>query len=37
MREVDERYRRVYDALGDTNCELAEYHWEKIKFTIQTG
>ncbi len=37
MWEVGERYQRVYDALGDGNYDLAEYHWEKIKVTIQTG
>jgi mono/diheme cytochrome c family protein len=37
MWEVGERYQRVYDALGDGNYDLAEYHWEKIKITIQTG
>jgi hypothetical protein len=37
MWEVGERYQRVYDALGDGNYDLAEYHWEKIKSTITTG
>jgi hypothetical protein len=37
MWEVGERYERVYQALGDGNYELAEYHWEKIKSTITTG
>jgi hypothetical protein len=37
MVEVGDRYQSLYDALGDKNFELAEYHWEKIKEAIQLG
>ena len=37
MWEVGERYLSIYDALGDKNFELAEYHWDKIKATIVNG
>jgi hypothetical protein len=37
MWEVGERYQAIYDALGDKNFELAEYHWDKIKVTIVNG
>lgn len=37
MWEVGQRYESVYQALADKNFELAEYHWEKIKLTIEMG
>jgi len=37
MWEVGERYRVIYDALKLDNFELALYHWDKIKATIQNG
>tara|TARA_R110000868_G_scaffold242993_1_gene498696 strand:- start:209 stop:730 length:522 start_codon:yes stop_codon:yes gene_type:complete len=37
MWEVGHRYLGVYDALGRENYDLALYHWDKIKTTIQNG
>ena len=37
MWEVGERYTRMHDALTRGNGELAAYHWEKIKTTIENG
>ena len=37
MWEVGERYRLIHDALGRDNFELAQYHWDKIKVTVQNG
>jgi hypothetical protein len=37
MWEVGERYRAIFDALKLENYELALYHWDKIKWTIQNG
>lgn len=37
MLEVGERYRMIHDALKRDNPELARYHWDKIKVTIQNG
>lgn len=37
MWEVGERYQRVEQALRDQNWDLAAYHWEKIKSTIEGG
>ena len=37
MWEVGERYKGVYNAIRDRNWELAEYHWDKIRVTIDVG
>lgn len=37
MMEVGERYQRLYDAIRDRNWELADYQWNKIRLTINTG
>lgn len=37
MQIVGERYDRTYDAIADGNFELANYHWKKIKETIELG
>lgn len=37
MWEIGERYQRVEQALRDENWELAAYHWDKIKTTLEGG
>lgn len=37
MWEVGERYERLHEALARGNGELAAYHWEKIRTTIENG
>ena len=37
MWEVGERYEGVHDALQRSNFDLALYHWDKIKTTIENG
>ena len=37
MQLVGERYDRTYDAITDGNYDLANYHWKKIKETIELG
>ncbi|MDD2761470.1 MAG: hypothetical protein PHH11_14415 [Methylomonas sp.] len=37
MWEVGERFRAVHEALIRNNYELAAYHWDKIRVTIQNG
>ena len=37
MQIVGERYDRTYDAIADGNFDLANYHWGKIKETIELG
>jgi hypothetical protein len=37
MQIVGERYERTYDAIADTNYDLAKYHWKKIKEAIELG
>jgi len=37
MQIVGERYERTYDAITDGNYDLANYHWKKIKETIELG
>lgn len=37
MWEVGERYTRMHEALTRGNLDLAAYHWEKIKTTIENG
>lgn len=37
MWEVGERYRHVEQALRDENWALAQYHWDKIRTTIEGG
>ena len=37
MWEVGERFRSIHEALSRDNYELAAYHWEKIRITIQNG
>lgn len=37
MWEVGERFQRLHDALARGNYELASYHWEKIRTTIENG
>jgi hypothetical protein len=37
MQIVGERYLRTYDAVVDGNLDLANYHWTKIKDTIELG
>lgn len=37
MWEVGERFERLHDALRRENYELAVYHWDKIKTSIENG
>ena len=37
MWEVGERYQHLEQAIIDSNFELASYHWNKIKTTIENG
>lgn len=37
MWEVGERFSRMHEALTRGNPELAAYHWEKIRTTIENG
>lgn len=37
MWEVGERFEGMHAALSRNNFELAEYQWEKIRTTIQSG
>lgn len=37
MWEVGERFEGMHDALERGNSELATYHWDKIKTTIENG
>lgn len=37
MWEVGERFEHVEQALRDKNWALADYHWDKIKVTIEGG
>lgn len=37
MWEVGERYRLIYEALQLENYDLAIYHWEKIRATVEGG
>jgi mono/diheme cytochrome c family protein len=37
MWEVGERYARIHKALDHGNYALAQYHWDKIRATIQNG
>lgn len=37
MWEVGERYARMHEALTRNNLDLAAYHWEKIRTTIENG
>lgn len=37
MWEVGERYKKTYEAIWDRNWELADYHWDKIRHTINVG
>ncbi len=37
MWEVGERYEQLHEALTRENYDLAAYHWDKIKVTIQNG
>lgn len=37
MWEIGERFERLHDALRRENYELAVYHWDKIKTTIENG
>lgn len=37
MWEVGERYEGLYEALQRNNYDLALYHWEKIRTTIENG
>jgi len=37
MQLVGERYDRTYDAITDGNYDLANYHWKKIRETIELG
>lgn len=37
MWEVGERFERLHDALERENYELAVYHWDKIRTTIENG
>ncbi|MBM3564089.1 MAG: hypothetical protein FJX16_01150 [Alphaproteobacteria bacterium] len=37
MWEVGERFARLHDALKHENYELAVYHWDKIKTSIENG
>lgn len=37
MWEVGERFRSIHEALSRKNFTLANYHWEKIRISIQNG
>jgi len=37
MWEVGDRFERIQQALSDENWPLADYHWNKIKTTIEMG
>lgn len=37
MHEVGERYEKIHEALEAENYDLALYHWDKIKLTIENG
>jgi len=37
MLEVGQRFKRLHQALLDSNSELAVYQWKKIKKTIENG
>ncbi len=37
MWEVGERYQSIHEALSRNNYDLASYHWDKIKTTIENG
>ncbi len=37
MWEVGARYKSIHEALERDNFELASYHWDKIKVTIENG
>ncbi len=37
MWEVGERYARLHQALERQNTDLAVYHWEKIRTSIENG
>lgn len=37
MWEVGERYARLHEALERQNTDLAVYHWEKIRTSIENG
>ena len=37
MWEVGERFQRIHDALERENYQLAVYHWDKIKTTIENA
>ncbi len=37
MWEVGERFERLHDALERENYDLAVYHWDKIRTTIENG
>jgi hypothetical protein len=37
MWEVGDRFVRLHGAIADENWELADYHWDKIKVTINGG
>lgn len=37
MWEVGERYGAMHEALTRSNFELAQYHWDKIRTTIESG
>jgi hypothetical protein len=37
MLEVGQRYLALYDAIKDKNWGLADYHWDKVKVTINGG
>jgi hypothetical protein len=37
MWEVGERWVAIHDALGRDNFDLALYHWDKVKTTIENG
>lgn len=37
MAEVGVRYQHTFEAVGDENYELANYHWDKLKNAIELG
>jgi hypothetical protein len=37
MHEVGERFEKVHEAIEAENYDLALYHWDKIKLTIENG
>lgn len=37
MLEVGQRYLALYEAIKDRNWGLADYHWDKVKLSINTG